>query len=428
MTTPDASPSQLRADLLARLSPPTRDAVERIGSAARPHALYAVGGAVRDLLLQRETVDLDLVTESDAVELLATALPGIKLTAHARFRTASVVVAGRRIDLATARRETYARPGALPRVAPADLDADLRRRDFSIHAIALSLTGDPRLTDPCGGTADIRRRQVRILHDTSFKDDATRIFRAFRYAARLGFSLEPTTARALAESIPFIDAVGGERLRRELELILREPSAGVALQAAFNVGALGRIHPALSWDDARSSALARRLRSNEPLLPYGFALLAACASGTDAQVLSARLRLRRAEAQAVEGITAMRDIARTLRRPQAKPSGVTLLLDRFPLVAVAAHTTIESEPIARQLIVRYLEEWRTVKPILRGDDLIEMGVPAGPLVQRGLQLLRAARLDGWATDRDDERALALRFAKSIRDSKAAHSSIELNLN
>ena len=69
-----------------------------------------------------------------------------------------------------------------------------------------------------------------------------------------------------------------------------------------------------------------------------------------------------------------------------------------------------------------------MKPILRGDELIELGVPAGPQVQRGLQLLRAARLDGWASDRDDERALVLRFAKSIRDSGDARTPIELNLN
>jgi tRNA nucleotidyltransferase (CCA-adding enzyme) len=430
MTAPATSPTRLRRDLLDRLAPAVRDAVGRIVAAASPRGgVYAVGGTARDLLLDREFVDVDIAVESDAPTAVGSALPGVKATVHARFRTASITVAGTRIDVATTRSETYARPGALPRVVPSDIDTDLRRRDFSMNAVALRLSGDPAIIDPMGGVDDTGARTVRVLHDASFHDDATRIFRAFRYAARLNFLLDTHTEALLAQSVSYIDAIGGERLRREIELILSESCGGVALEAAHTAGALGRIHPALTWEEARSSALANPGPAGVPLLPYGFALLLSGASQDDARLTAARLKLKRDEAAAVDGIAAMRDIARTLRRPEAKPSGVVLLLDRFPVAAVAARAAVEPDPIARVLAVRYLEEWRSVKPILHGDELIEMGVPAGPQVQRGLQLLRAARLDGWASDRDDERALILRFAKSIRDSQSANSPIELtNLN
>jgi tRNA nucleotidyltransferase (CCA-adding enzyme) len=122
----------------------------------------------------------------------------------------------------------------------------------------------------------------------------------------------------------------------------------------------------------------------------------------------------------------MRAVAGMLRRPDAKPSGVVGLLDRYPLAAVAAFAATDGDAIARHLALRYLEEWRRVKPILTGEDLLEMGVPQGPLVQRGLQLVRAARLDGRAGDRDDERALVRRFAKSIRDSGGMNTNIEFD--
>jgi tRNA nucleotidyltransferase (CCA-adding enzyme) len=187
------------------------------------------------------------------------------------------------------------------------------------------------------------------------------------------------------------------------------------------------VHPALSWDDARSSALAVP-SVRPPWLPYGFSLLAAAASPNEASAIVTRLKLKRDEAAAVAAISSLQNVAQLLRRPDAKPSGVVVLLDRFPLAAVAAWGTLEPDPIARQLALSYLEEWRHVKPLLRGDELIQLGVPPGPQVQRGLQLIRAARLDGRVGDRDDERALALRFAKSIRDSTAMQAPIEFNLN
>jgi tRNA nucleotidyltransferase (CCA-adding enzyme) len=427
MTTIDRSRASREA-LLDALPPPVRVAVERIATATARGGTYIVAGAVRDALIGRRFKDIDLATEDDAIETLRRALPDARITTHERFRTGSLKVEGVTIDVATTRTETYERPGALPRVAPASIVEDLWRRDFSVNALAVSIDKPGGIIDPTDGLADLEAGRIRVLHERSFEDDPTRIYRALRYAGRLGFALEPRTASLLAASVGNVSTVSGARLRREIELVLQEPAAGAILEAAHVVGALRAIHPALNWDARRTDALTDPVFDRIARLPFGFAVLAAKCSQEDGTSVIERLRLRRAEAQAVMAVAALSDIARTLRRPGAKPSGVAVLLDRYPAVAVAAFAVTCDDPIAGQVALRYLAEWRDVKPLLRGDDLESLGVPAGPQIEKGLQLIRAARLDGWASDEGDERALVLRFAKSIRDSSARHADVELHLN
>ena len=399
-----------------------RDAVGVLADGSGGRGVYAIGGAVRDVLLGRAVHDLDLATEVDAIGLVRSALPGARVAEHRRFRTATVRVDGVRIDLATCRSETYGRPGALPRVTQAPIEHDLRRRDFGVNALALRLDGMPELLDPCGGLDDLRERRIRVLHEASFRDDATRVFRAFRYAARLGFALDAGTLTLLERDVSYVDSVGGERLRRELELLIAEETGSSALADCDGAGAVAAVHPALAWPSGAAAALAD---PSIPRIPLGFALLASSASVAGAEEIVVRLRLKRDQAAAVRGIAALRPLVATLRRPTAKPSGVVVLLDRYPPAAVAAFAGTRGDEIAGRLALRYLAEWRDESTILRGDDLIALGVPPGPMVQRGLRLIRASRLDGWASDRDDERALALRFAKSIRDSGAANAESTL---
>ncbi len=414
----------LRSQFFAQLGSTVSDTIQEIVAEHGDGHVYLVGGAVRDLALGLPLVDVDLVTEGDAIDLVQRTLSDRKITAHQRFRTASFTISGVNIDVATARSEIYVRPGALPRVQPADIETDLRRRDFSINAMALRLDGDELLLDPTGGTADIEAHLVRILHDRSFEDDATRILRALRYSARLGLKLEADTQRLLTAGVAFISTISGARLRRELELMLGEATAVIALASAESQGALRAIHPALGWDAERSTAWGNSEFITIERLPFGFALMSASASTDAAAEMVERLRLHKNEAEAVLGLAAMAQVTPMLRRPDAKPSGVVVLLDRYPVAAVAAFAATAADPIAAQVALRYLAEWRQVTPLLHGDDLIALGVPAGPQVHRGLQLIRASRLDGWSTDEGDERALAMRFAKSIRDSAAVVPIVE----
>jgi len=144
--------------------------------------VYLVGGAVRDLLLGRGRADIDLVVEGDAA-VLASELEA-DVISHERFGTAKVRLDGHDVDIATARSEAYPHPGALPVVEPATLAEDLRRRDFTINAMAIPLRGEPRLIDPHGGQADLAAKLLRVLHPRSFEDDPTRAIRAARSPSR----------------------------------------------------------------------------------------------------------------------------------------------------------------------------------------------------------------------------------------------------
>ncbi|MFL5757337.1 MAG: CCA tRNA nucleotidyltransferase, partial [Chloroflexota bacterium] len=199
---------------------------------ALPAPAYLVGGAVRDLLLGRRGFDVDLAVVGDAesyAHALATRLGGHVVT-HGQFGTAVVHYDGGHVDVATARTETYAAPGALPQVAPASsIEDDLRRRDFTINAMAIALP-EQRLIDPYRGEEHLRDRLVRVLHEQSFIDDPTRNFRAARYETRHAFRMDPKTETLAMLAAPGTGALSGARIREELFAIFDEddPDASMA--------------------------------------------------------------------------------------------------------------------------------------------------------------------------------------------------------
>src|SRR3990170_552990 len=232
--------------LNAALPTAGRQALDALSRAARASSLslYAVGGSVRDLLLERPTLDLDLTLEGDAPALaraVAASLPNVRCTVHPAFGTATLKGTGFRIDVASARAETYERPGALPTVRPGSLRDDLFRRDFTVNAIALALSGDLTggLIDPFHGEADLETGLLRVLNQASFRDDATRILRGARYEARLAFRFEPQTLRWLRRDVRYLDAISGPRLRDELLRALREPQPERILLRLEEVGGGG---------------------------------------------------------------------------------------------------------------------------------------------------------------------------------------------
>jgi tRNA nucleotidyltransferase (CCA-adding enzyme) len=215
--------------------------------------LYLVGGVVRDLMLRQSNFDLDLVVEGDAIALAKefTEKVGGKLTVHTMFNTAKLSLGKWSIDIAMARTETYAKPGALPSVKPGTIKTDLFRRDFTINAMAVCLSTENygELIDLYGGLNDLNNKLLRILHEKSFIDDATRIWRAIRYEQRLGFQIEPETLKLLKRDVPILKTVGGYRLRRELELVLAEKEPEQILLRADKLGVLKELHPPLKADD-----------------------------------------------------------------------------------------------------------------------------------------------------------------------------------
>ncbi len=229
--------------------------------------LFLVGGVVRDVLLGRVVKDFDLVVEGSSAEFAEYIVRkfGGKILVHSKFLTATWVLNESTLkrlnvpalqlsnmplsfDFASARTETYAQPGALPTVKRAAIDDDLRRRDFTINAIAIRLDGEHfgELFDPLEGQKDLENKLVRVLHAKSFMDDPTRIFRAVRYAVRYGFEIAPETLSLVNdEARGVLSQLSGERLRHEFDLMFDEENAGAMLGRLKATDLLNTIHPAL---------------------------------------------------------------------------------------------------------------------------------------------------------------------------------------
>ena len=258
--------------------------------------LYLVGGIVRDLLLGQanRAFDLDIVVEGDAVRLAGEFAEKVKgrLIVHLMFNTAKIESGKWTIDIAMARTETYAMPGALPVVTSGTLKTDLFRRDFTINAMAISLNPDNygELIDLYGGLKDLNSKSIRVLHDKSFIDDATRIWRAVRYEQRLGFHIEPETLSLLKRDIPLMKTVGGYRLRREMELVLKEKEPEKALLRADELGVLNALHPSLKVDDWLVSRFRAAKQTGKANPDYYLGLLTYRLSEDDLRQITKYLR------------------------------------------------------------------------------------------------------------------------------------------
>lgn len=403
-------------------APQTRDLAARMlehpgitrvaGALAGVPGCWLVGGAVRDLLLGIAPLDLDVVVEGDAAEAAAAAAErlGGRMVRHERFGTATVEAGDVSFDLATARRERYPRPGALPEVEAASLDEDLTRRDFTVNALAAALgqerVGEVRAAP--GGLEDLSARRLRVLHDGSFLDDPTRLLRLARYGARLSFAEEPATAalarRAVADGA--LATVSGPRVGGELMLLLAEEEALEALRRAHSLGLEGALHPRFR---VRLELAERALAAPTAEGRRDLALLATCVTDLERSELRAwldRLGLGAADRDAV--IAAALDapgLARELRAAQ-RPSQIAALARGRPPEQLAVAAAMGAAP----QVETWSRELSRVGLDITGADLIAAGLPEGPLIGRALAGALAAKLDGGATGREAELRAALSAA------------------
>ena len=385
--------------------------IQRAGKAAasQGQGLYLVGGVVRDLLLGQVNLDLDLVVEGDAIEL-AQQLVEInhgKITTHPRFNTAKLQWDKWSVDLATARSETYAKPGALPAVTPSSINNDLFRRDFTINAMAIELNPDHygELIDQYGGRDDLEHKLIRILHEKSFTDDATRIWRGLRYEQRLDFQLEPTTLKLLKRDIPMLDTISGDRIRYELECILKEERPEKVLRRAEELGVLPKLSPALKgrgWLAEKFKQVRQISFPNPPPVGLYPALLVYPLTNKETEQLISFLRLSKPLAQTLRDTIGLKAKLPSLANPELSPSGIYRLIHGYSLQAVTVNSLAGDSPSARQHIQLFLDKLRYVKPALTGNDLQKMGIAPGPRMKEILQRLHEARLDGEVTSKQDE--------------------------
>jgi tRNA nucleotidyltransferase (CCA-adding enzyme) len=348
--------------------------------------VYVVGGAVRDLLLGREPHELDFVVEGDALEVARRI--GGRVIAHERFGTATVELDGVTFDLASARRERYERPGALPEVElGASLREDLERRDFTVNAIAVHLKDRELIWLP-GAQGDLDARRLRVLHDASFLDDPTRLLRLARYAARLGFEPEERTDRLAAEAVAggAVGTVTGSRLGAELRLLLQEPQPA-ALQRLERHGLGMALLGAAFAPDESTIATA------DELAPGGLAALAAALTGP---VDLDRLAFPAHERDAVNRAAAATPVA------QVADVDLWRRFRREPAEAAAVAGARGDAGAAR----RWLDDVRHRRLAIDGHDIVAAGLE-GPAVGAALDRATEAMLAGRADTREDQLAAAL---------------------
>jgi tRNA nucleotidyltransferase (CCA-adding enzyme) len=371
--------------------------------------VWLVGGAVRDLLLGISPGDLDLVVDGDLAPVIARL--GVPDRLHDRFGAATLRLDGVAFDLVRARRERYRHPGALPDVEPAALAEDLTRRDFSVNALAVRLS-DARLQAVAGGLEDLEAGRLRVLRDTSFLDDPTRLLRLTRYAARLGFGVEPHTAALAGGAVAggALGTVSGQRIATELALLAAEadPVAGLEQLRRFGIdaaiapgfglhadGDAARLHRALDLlpgdGDRISLVLAAAVAGLEP---------ARRDSLLDALGLTATQRATILAAAGQAG-----ELARALAAAR-RPSEIARAVGRRPVEAVAL-AGADGDPAAQRSARDWLGSLRHVALEITGSDVVAAGIPAGPAVGAALARARAARLDGLALDRRAQLAAAL---------------------
>ena len=434
----DGRREQILRRMQATLSPGLWRLLNAIAQQAQKQrvGLYLVGGFVRDLLLGQPTHDLDLVVEDDAIALVEglCATYGGDMRSHAQFGTAKWLLdesVARALgsslqengwpdflDFATARREFYEQPTALPTVQRSSIKPDLYRRDFTINTLAIRLSPEPmgELLDFYGGEQDLKDGVIRVLHSLSFVDDPTRMLRAVRLEQRLGFRIEPRTEELIRSAISLLDRVSGDRIRHELALILAEPYPLGALGRLERLGILPAIHPRLRVDDwvraafyavhyAREHHPWPSLAAFDNWMLTAFSLFTSRLPEDELEKLGRRLQFSRRYLNHLQDARAAIALLPQLSEPLL-PSEVVHLLEPLDEVGWLAAWAAAPNAVAREQIERFASTWRFVRPTVGGQELRALtGIKPGPLYGQVLGRLREAWLNGVITSPAEEKAL-----------------------
>ncbi|MBN1366801.1 MAG: CCA tRNA nucleotidyltransferase [Dehalococcoidales bacterium] len=409
----------LSSRLLKQLSTELEVFLHTIGETAARQGqnIYLVGGAVRDLLLGLSPIDIDLVVEGNAIALAKSIpLSRMKITVHQAFGTANIKWNHISIDLATARSEIYSQPGVLPEVTPSNINRDLFRRDFSINAMAISLHRDSfgELIDPYRGMSDVKNRCIRVLHEKSFVDDATRIWRAIRYEQRLKFKIETGTLQLLKRDINMLDTISGDRIRHEIEIILKEKEPEKVFCRADELRVLAKLSPALTgveWLKEKYSEARVMGLSDVSLVTVYLGLLVYSLNTNELAAIVAYLRLKRTMTQVLKNTIDLKGKICALNTPSLPNSEVYFVLDGYLELAVITNLIATDITAIEKHIENYLTKLRHVKLRLNGNDLKRMGVPQGPDINRLLHLLHAAKLNGKVITKQGETRLVYNWLR-----------------
>lgn len=392
---------------------------------------YLVGGFLRDLLLGRRDWDLDIAVEGDGIkfaEILAVR-SGAGLTRHERFGTATLSMDHKlKVDIATTRKELYPASACLPVVSSGTLVEDLFRRDFTINAMALNVSGAAGrgLIDIYHGKSDLASGRIRVLHKMSFKDDPTRILRAIRFKQRYGFRIEPVTLRLLKDAVSsgLLGKVHPHRLRDELILMFKEEDPAGQLKQLCALAGLSFISGKLKADK-RACVLFGSIRRQigwfmrnfpvhgkfQPWLVYFAALLSQLTLSQSRKAIR-RLGLSRQEEKVILSCRLINPrLIRSLKEKNVKPAQIFNLLKPLSYEALIFLCSISPEEALKRRVSDFVRVYNCVRLCISGDDLCRMGLEPGPRYQQLLNKVLSARLNGRVRNRRQELVLIGKLMK-----------------
>jgi hypothetical protein len=363
-------------------------------------ATYLVGGCVRDEILGIGNKDIDITVEGNAkkfAESLSKRL-GVKIKKSSQFGTFNLFVSSFRVDIATARRETYPGPGKLPSVEHGSIVEDLSRRDFTINSMAIPV-GTKTLIDPFQGLNDIKKRLIRVLHGKSFVEDSTRIFRALRFAERLDFKIEQITASLMEEAIEqkTLLTISPARIRNELSLCFKETKKWNILERIAQLGILeqmGMVYPERGFLEEVEKFATRLKVKKEPLY-----FMALTDGGRNRKILTGR------ERRYLSAVETLLEKITLLKKTRRKGEIYTILrgFPPHPLAYIGVKEGVTDK------ISTYLEEIEPLKLEITGEDIKSLGVSEGRVIGEILLKVKREKLDGKLLTREEE----LEYAKSI---------------
>lgn len=388
--------------------------------------VYLVGGFVRDLFLGVPNFDVDLVVEGDAIvfaQELAARL-SLHVLSHKRFGTATLSgLHGFKADLASARKELYEQPAALPNVSKGLIHDDLERRDFTINAMAIGInTFDfGKVVDFCGGLDDLRRGVIRALHPLSFIDDPTRILRAVRFEQRFDFKIEPQTFRWIREACRsrMLHLVQKHRLRDELVLIFKEAAPLRPLRRLYGLCGFSFIAPALrfrhSWTREFHEAAKRISWHRQHFLhrrhiePYTMYLALFFVSLPEKEIKKAMLDFAFHKGESSRALSLkenFKKIDKELKKTAVRPSAVYRLLEPLSYEVILLVEVFSRHPRVSRHIEDFLFIYNGLRPHIRGEDLKRLGMAPGPRFKKVLEEILFAKIDGKVRDKEEELRLA----------------------
>lgn len=398
-----------------------------VGDEARNHhyKAYLVGGIVRDLILQRDNLDLDIVVEGDAIQLAQAVgkLLKMDLTVHEAFQTCTLYSQNcRRIDFATARREMYPKPGALPVVETAYLDADIFRRDFTVNALAISLNPGSygKLIDHYGGLQDLDRGIIRIFHEKSFVDDPTRILRAVRFEQRFHFEIEQETKELLLSAVRqrTYASVKEPRYFNEFKKILMEEDPLPALARLKELGALNFWKAPLAFNQKDFALLRRKIAEAERKklltdhsarwLYYLMALVEDLDKRKVADILN-NIQIRKEWVQSILESKDRSPMEKKLQRKNLRDSEIYEHLKTYLPETLLFVQFSSSVALVRQRIGHYLRNTRNTQLRVNGEDIKRLGVREGKKVGLILSKILHAKIDRGLTTKEQELIVAKQF-------------------